>query len=551
MKKIIAMLLAVIMVLGLAACGSKPAETTEAPKATQGSSVNQPTETPDWKEEHPTWLCEEKTTLVIHTHDSDGAGIPIPSNDQGFWKALEEYTNVHIEWNLVPAGDYSTVLSSRMAAGEYMGDIVRTGGSSDAHDGGLNGLFVEMTDLFNNYMPHTQKWLAENNCDMSKYWLNADGTMYNISSIANATENHQIIIWNTEWLKKIGKEVPDTVDEVYEVLAAMKAAGDLNGNGQADEIYLSAHNWTQLLSADVLPAMFGLEKWSGWSADENGKVFFTDTTENFKAYVKYANQLWEEGLIDQELFSVSWDWDRITALVTQDRVGAICTWSSFAPELGALTPAGAQDPMGEYFSISKAVKSEWNNNQPEIVCDWGYFYGYAISTECKNPELAAAWMDVVMADPYVLDLRVWGEEGTHYVVDETGARVKLTDESGAFIPTQSDEWGGGQIAVAHIQTADMINSIYPQWYSDTYAEFFNGCTPIESTITGNFSDEEEELYNTYIDDFMTYTDEMVVKFITGELDIDAEWETYVATCEALGLEELTAVHQSLYDRVNG
>ena len=136
------------------------------------------------------------------------------------------------------------------------------------------------------------------------------------------------------------------------------------------------------------------------------------------------------------------------------------------------------------------------------------------------------------------------------LTSRNGERVKLQDENGAYVSTQDEVWGGGQIPVAHIQTADMINSIYPQWYSDTYAEFFNGCTPVESSIpSASFSEEEEELYNTYIDDFWTYTDEMVVKFITGQIDVDAGWDEYVATCQALGLEELTSVYQSLYDRL--
>ena len=41
---------------------------------------------------------------------------------------------------------------------------------------------------------------------------------------------------NKTWLDAVGKEVPTTVDEWVDCLRAFKEAGDLNGNGEADEV---------------------------------------------------------------------------------------------------------------------------------------------------------------------------------------------------------------------------------------------------------------------------------------------------------------------------
>ena len=56
---------------------------------------------PAFAEENPdTWLCDEKTTLTVCCYDAVNNSYPTISNDLRFWQWLEEYTNVHIEWEV-------------------------------------------------------------------------------------------------------------------------------------------------------------------------------------------------------------------------------------------------------------------------------------------------------------------------------------------------------------------------------------------------------------------------------------------------------------------
>lgn len=75
MKKLITLLLVLAMVLGLVACGAKtePATSPEVSTAPETSTEQETTpveQEPEadmsWKEEHPSWLCEETTTLCFH-----------------------------------------------------------------------------------------------------------------------------------------------------------------------------------------------------------------------------------------------------------------------------------------------------------------------------------------------------------------------------------------------------------------------------------------------------------------------------------------------------
>ena len=46
-----------------------------------------------------------------------------------------------------------------------------------------------------------------------------------------------------------------------------------------------------------------------------------------------------------------------------------------------------------------------------------------------------------------------------------------------------------------------------------------------------------------------YRDEMTANFLAGNLDIDAEWDNYLAELDNIGLQELIAVKQGVYDRM--
>jgi putative aldouronate transport system substrate-binding protein len=53
---------------------------------------------------------------------------------------------------------------------------------------------------------------------------------------------------------------------------------------------------------------------------------------------------------------------------------------------------------------------------------------------------------------------------------------------------------------------------------------------------------------TTINDFV---DESIARFITGDLDIESEWESYVAELDTIGLERYLEIHQDAYDRQYG
>ena len=66
----------------------------------------------------------------------------------------------------------------------------------------------------------------------------------------------------------------------------------------------------------------------------------------------------------------------------------------------------------------------------------------------------------------------------------------------------------------------------------------------------SFTDDEAFLRDTYYADLRAGWQEYRDKFITGVLDVDADWDTYVRSMNALGLQEMIECYQSVYDRTH-
>jgi len=121
----------------------------------------------------------------------------------------------------------------------------------------------------------------------------------------------------------------------------------------------------------------------------------------------------------------------------------------------------------------------------------------------------------------------WGDGMTNTSWRQTGLNYRTAD----FRLSQSAKDQFVEVPLFNASNAmlpfapDMKNLIPPLTYSDTDAK----------TIT------EVQLA------VKTYVDEMLVKFITGEANIDSEWATYLKTLDSQGLPQLLQITQKAYD----
>ena len=570
MKRILALLLAAVMLLGVfSACASSPSGTPQQPDQDQTQPDDAADSSPgaaavisDEKDPSLTrpvltdteapknWLCEEKTTLSVSTYDAVNSTYLPPSNDLWFWQTLEDYTNVHIEWEVSSIAGYDDVVNTKLSAGVDLADIVVSNNTRATKNAGDNGVFVDLAPYWDTCFTNTQAYFDSMGADLVSVITNPNGAIYGIPNTQNPTEGHITFCYNTQWLEELGEDVPTTLEEFTDLLYKFKEAGDLNHNGLSDEVILTSSGVDCLGS--VLGNAFGLEQYEGWDAfdaDENGVVYPEYTTDNMRDYLTYLNQLYADGILDAEICYMGMD--QLSEKIANDRVGCFVFYSGFAIGYGVLTPKGLEDPLAECFTLGLPLASEYNGNE-------GYFVrrtvaygnsGASVSADCENVELACKWLDVMYADPYIMWIRAYGKEGETYELDENGDVQLITGEYGEWDPGYL---GIGQISLPFIQTTEELLSdklIY-DWYLDEYAQL-RSCKWISASVpkVSIFSEEEAELRDMCNSETLTYWYESRDKFITGMSDIRTDWDNYVQTINSMGLGTLTQVWQMVYDRL--
>jgi putative aldouronate transport system substrate-binding protein len=197
-----------------------------------------------------------------------------------------------------------------------------------------------------------------------------------------------------------------------------------------------------------------------------------------------------------------------------------------------------------------ALDSEYNGND-------GFFMRReralgaptSITSECDNVELACRWLDTLYADPMVLNVRQYGMPGEDWEFDENGEVKLLYPEDGS--PRDISAKGCGQIPLCHFQTVEQLTAGMEQytWYAEQYQKM-RECTWKSPTVKhiAMFTDEEQELMAYYNVDVKGVYGEYRAKFITGQLSVDADWDTYLNEIKKMGIDELTRAWQMIHDR---
>ena len=74
------------------------------------------------------------------------------------------------------------------------------------------------------------------------------------------------------------------------------------------------------------------------------------------------------------------------------------------------------------------------------------------------------------------------------------------------------------------------------------------CTAVDAFPNLVYTDEESDARTTLLTDIKMYIEQAFGQFITGEIDIDADWDTYIGTLEQMGMKKLIEIEQAAYDR---
>jgi putative aldouronate transport system substrate-binding protein len=213
------------------------------------------------------------------------------------------------------------------------------------------------------------------------------------------------------------------------------------------------------------------------------------------------------------------------------------------------------------MSVLAPLTSEYYTTQhwyKAPACTWGRIN--AISTQCEDIETLVKWFDAWYApatDPLneegtLYSITPWlGEIGVDYTLED-GIMTELPHEgieTGKFLASESFQmalysgYDGGLFPYSSapvngvgVKGVGTINNLWP------YAE-----TPYDLTSLV-LTQDEMDIYNDAFTDINAYITESTAKFITGEMDVAAEWDNYISALEQMGLQDIIDVYQAAYDR---
>src|SRR5699024_2897920 len=141
------------------------------------------------------------------------------------WNEYEKMTNIDVNWEMVPheglAERRNLSLSGDLPDAYHSAVIPAT----DLYKYGNQGTFIRLNDLIDEHAPNFKKILEENP-EIEKAITFPDGNIYSFPLIYDPDFSALRISegpWIREdWLGELGMENPETTEEFYEYLKAVK-----------------------------------------------------------------------------------------------------------------------------------------------------------------------------------------------------------------------------------------------------------------------------------------------------------------------------------------
>lgn len=556
-KRVLAAIMAVmLLVMMLSGCsGSKqpeePAETQqtaaqEESAAPEAEAEPQESESPEPVEEVPAvtpteeyFPLAEKAELTawIQWPGFLNTFLADAENESYYYTAMESATNVHLNLDLIDDTTASEKFNLMCAGGEYPELLV---GALGFYDNMIASLIEDEV-----VYPLSDEVMAEN---MPTYYgyVTADETVYksirdddgNIAAVYTI-RNEELtyekgFLVRQDWLDDLGISKPQTLDEIHDMLLAFK-----NEKGADMPIYVSNDGMSQYIST-----AFGIV--NSVYVGKDGQLQSAYNLPEYKEYVAYMHQLYEEGLISQDFMSMTDSQNDTIPYVTSNRVGVV--YDTVASITNAYEPQASDENMRlvatPYVLEGDAVY------QMNIGTTMGQS-SVSVSYTCEDVELALRYLDFCFTDQGFA-ISNYGTEDVTYTLDEDG-NFQWTE----FMTNNPDGLPFGVCTLLHT----MFQGVCLKDMSRDYSTYNDDCFECEDIWMSAFTDSSMTYPSDYITltddekyvtsnittDLETTVDEWMVKFVTGDAPMD-QFDDVIAQMQTIGLQTYLDTLQVAYER---
>lgn len=518
----------------------------------------------------PDPLTQETRTIVIGTK----MNTKVSDYENNYLtKFLEKTLNVKIEWVFFPDGSRQArqKFDQMVATNQRLPDILLDVGLTDEAvlRYGESGVLLPLNEYIGEYGVNLaagfEKWCtAEEKENVFKYNTAANGKIYAFPFYYVDPNNLFCRgLWvNKTWTEKLGMELPATTDELYDLLVAFRDR-DPNGNGIRDEIPLvGTTGWSGNVVQTLLNSFI---YYSDYCLNaENGTLSTPFTEDAFREGLRYVHRLVEENLLSplsftqgnselKEIIENGEDREPVVGCfsvhsdeVTNPMSRKILDFTGIAPLTGpegvAYTSAGvikgknttyitrdAQDPVLAFRFLDALCDTEISISVRfgELGVDWFWADENSVCKQ-KLPGYKAI---------YKSDNLVWSSESTDKI---------WHIDTCTFMPPKL--FGGLAYQDEYFTYDEETKRSVDTWWESVPKR--HGKCPAEVVGPIMYTQEEMEEIGETWSTIQDYVQDSTLRFATGDLSIEQDWDAYLNDLKMMGLEHFLEIAQNAYTRMN-
>lgn len=583
LTKALALLLAVMMLIGLTACAKTPASST-APTESKTEQTSSAAEEKLYYNKTGYPICDTPLKLTAAGPKGAGSSKTYDIGSQGNKGNVDQlkYYYDHLGLDLVmdvySPDDWKNQLTMLLTT-DNLPDMIWNSGLTVAETNkyGAQNYFADI-NKYDELLPNLNAF-CELHTELKPYCTDSNGAMYGMVRLNNKNyiySGYRYFL-NRSFMENLKAEVPTTLDEFYKLLIRFRDE-DANGNGKKDdEIPFQYDGYARDYTDKMLFTAFGVhasDTTVSLHVGADGKVTLFD--DNYKAYLKFLCQLYDEGLMDKNAFVLSTDESR--AHVKDNLVGAYPAYAPFVTT-GSTIDKDTEVAVG---MVSLASEYTGNKNQMMLTSPLTSAVKFSISEKSEYKEACVRLLDYLYTEEGMISTRygVVGEQVLAYHDDVLDIdMVKMDDDKVPADFTSSEEWRNSKVVlneVLYMTNATIPNAKYTDQYdgileaakkrannADSWKkaqELFGWSTLIAENVADtkvefvdaypslsypeNVMDERTKLLG---DLKTTMTDGKSAAIIGGLSNFDANWDKLVKDMESSGLKDLLKIEQDAYD----
>lgn len=513
-KKLIALLLAVLMVAGMLAGCAKTAETpapaTEDPADTSDSSSTTDTPAPSSDAEP----IEISIAYEESTH-------PVDTDTFAACKKLEETLGIKINW-LNWGGEeatYKEKLNLAMASGTAP-DLFMIHGADEAKRYVNQDLLLCIEDYWQDY-PNIAKYIdTEKVREAITYSDN--GKIYTTVRQYSTPVYWFGLLARKDIINDLGFEYDGTIESLTDLMRAMKE--------KTGSYVFSVRNGVGSLVTNFA-SIFGASMGGvvGWNANE-GKYTFEGNDEHLYNELVWLNQLYTEGLMDPEYALNStemWEEKMSTGKAT-------VTFDYLTRSEGFTNAVRSEDANAAYelSPIAMPVTADGFKPKTYAFSSIDVNYQLGINADTKYPEICMQILNYIYSDESIIDAN-YGEEGVTFdyvdgepVLNENIPTV-LNNYQTPGDPIDIDEYKAAWLGIFNVVTDTDLYALtyygpysYPGYKLYSENEWLMDLDPV--IPASYFTTEEEAEKSDIMTALSEYCNAQIQDFIEGTRPLTEE-----------------------------